>query len=143
MGCVADTAIDCGMDILGVMPEALVSHELAHPGLSELKVVHDMHERKSQMAASADCFIALPGGAGTLEEIIEAWTWAQLGLHNKPCAFFNVNGFYDPLLAFFKQTITDGFMKQAYADMLIVSDDPTVLVGKIASYTPPPAKWSR
>ena len=142
MGCVADTAIDCGMDILGVMPEALVSHELAHPGLSELKVVRDMHERKSQMAASADCFIALPGGAGTLEEIIEAWTWAQLGLHNKPCAFFNVNGFYDPLLAFFEQTITDGFMKQAYADMLIVSDDPTVLVGKIGSYTPPPAKWS-
>ncbi len=143
MGCVADTAIACGMDILGVMPESLVSHELAHPGLSELIVVRDMHERKSLMASNADCFIALPGGAGTLEEIIEAWTWAQLGLHNKPCAFFNVNGFYDPLLTFFERTIADGFMKQAYADMLIVSDDPAELTEKISRYTPPPAKWSR
>lgn len=142
MGTLADTAIELGMHVIGVMPEALVSHELAHTGVSELRVVKDMHERKSVMAENADCFIALPGGAGTLEEIIEVWTWAQLGLHGKACAFYNPGGYFDPLLAFFKHMIAEGFMKQSYYDMLIVSETPETLIERIESYTPPQAKWS-
>lgn len=141
MGTLADAAIESGMHVIGVMPEALVSHELAHNGVSELRVVRDMHERKSVMAENADCFIALPGGAGTLEEIFEVWTWAQLGLHGKACAFYNVGGYFDPLLAFFKNMIAQGFMKQSYYDMLIVSDSPGNLIESILSYTPPQAKW--
>ncbi|MDV5140170.1 TIGR00730 family Rossman fold protein [Chimaeribacter arupi] len=143
MGTLADTAIASGVHVIGVMPHSLVNHELAHRGVSELKVVKDMHERKSTMAENADFFIALPGGAGTLEEIFEAWTWAQLGLHNKACAFFNVNGYFDSLFTFFERMIDDGFMKKAYSEMLIISDDPDELIEKALSYTPPPPKWVR
>ncbi|EGL7849664.1 TPA: TIGR00730 family Rossman fold protein [Escherichia coli] len=142
MGTLADEAIRAGMHVIGVMPEALVSHELAHSGISELRVVKDMHERKAVMAENADCFIALPGGAGTLEEIFEVWTWAQLGLHDKACAFFNVGGYFDPLLTFFKSMIDHGFMKQSYYDMLIVSDTPNALIDSILSYIPPQPKWT-
>ncbi len=141
MGTLADAAIESGMHIIGVMPEALVSHELAHTGVSELRVVKDMHERKSVMAENADCFIALPGGAGTLEEIFEVWTWAQLGLHGKACAFYNVGGYFDPLLTFFKSMIARGFMKQSYYDMLIVSGTPEELIESILTYIPPQPKW--
>ncbi|GAA3592156.1 TIGR00730 family Rossman fold protein [Gibbsiella greigii] len=142
MGTLADTAISLGVHIIGVMPKSLVSHELAHKGLDELKVVKDMHERKHIMAEHADLFIALPGGAGTLEEIFEAWTWAQLGLHNKACAFYNVNGYFNPLFAFFDRMIENGFMRKAYSDMLVISEDPEVLIDRVLSYTPPPPKWT-
>lgn len=141
MGTLADAAIGSGIHVIGVMPEALVSHELAHTGISELKVVKDMHERKSAMAENADCFIALPGGAGTLEEIFEVWTWAQLGFHGKACAFYNVCGYFDPLLAFFEKMVAEGFMKQSYYDMLVISDSPEVLIDSILSYVPPHPKW--
>lgn len=141
MGTLADAAIELGMHVIGVMPEFLVNHELAHTGVSELKVVKDMHERKSVMAEHADFFIALPGGAGTLEEIFEVWTWAQLGLHGKACAFYNVGGYFDPLLAFFERMIAEGFIKQSYYDMLVVSDSPKELIQSVLSYIPPPPKW--
>ena len=95
MGAVADAALEAGGVVIGVMPRGLVEREIAHRGLTELHVVEDMHERKTKMAALADGFIALPGGAGTLEEIFEQWTWAQLGIHEKPCAFLNIKGYYD------------------------------------------------
>ncbi|MGL5160229.1 MAG: TIGR00730 family Rossman fold protein, partial [Acinetobacter junii] len=98
MGVVANSALEAGGKVIGVIPEALVDRELAHAELSELYVVKDMHERKTKMAELADGFIALPGGAGTLEEIFEQWTWNQLGIHQKPCAFLNINGFYDDLI---------------------------------------------
>lgn len=142
MGTVANAAIAEGVSIIGVMPEALVNHELAHKGLSELKVVKDMHERKFFMSENADCFIALPGGAGTLEEFFEVWTWAQLGFHGKPCALYNVSGYFDPLLNFFQKMITEGFMKKSYLDMLIVSDSAEFLIDSILSYTPPSSKWT-
>ncbi|MDC9607154.1 TIGR00730 family Rossman fold protein [Xenorhabdus griffiniae] len=141
MGTLADAAISSGIHVIGVMPQSLVSHELAHSGVDELKIVKDMHERKSVMAENADLFIAIPGGAGTLEEIFEAWTWAQLGLHNKACAFYNVNGYFNPLFAFFERMIDDGFMKKNYSDMLVVSDDPDELIARVLSYSPPPPKW--
>ncbi|MFJ5321386.1 TIGR00730 family Rossman fold protein [Pectobacterium parvum] len=143
MGTLADAAISSGVHVIGVMPQSLVDHELAHREVHELKVVKDMHARKSLMADHADIFIALPGGAGTLEEIFEAWTWAQLGLHNKPCAFLNINGYYDELLAFIDNMIAKGFMKQAYSEMLIVSHDPEDLLQKALSYVPPKPKWQR
>lgn len=141
MGTLSEAALALGMHVIGVMPQSLVDHELAHRGVNVLEVVKNMHERKSVMAEHADIFIALPGGAGTLEEIFEVWTWAQLGLHNKPCAFFNIKGYFDPLFAFFDKMITDGFMKKEYAEMLIISADPEELIGRALSYTPPPPKW--
>ena len=98
MGVVADSAIKAGGQVIGVIPNALVDRELAHTGLTALHVVNDMHERKTKMAELADAFIALPGGAGTLEEIFEQWTWSQLGIHQKPCAFLNIDGFYDGVI---------------------------------------------
>ncbi|MCO7253620.1 TIGR00730 family Rossman fold protein [Dickeya oryzae] len=143
MGLVADTALACGGQVTGVIPKHLVNKELAHPTLTELVITEDMHERKAKMAELADVFIALPGGAGTLEEIIEQWTWAQLGLHHKACILFNVNGYYDGFIDFVARTVRDGFMKQAYLDMLIVSDSPEAVWDKALSYQPPKAKWDQ
>ncbi len=113
MGAVADAALEAGGVVIGVMPRGLVEREIAHRGLTELHVVEDMHERKTKMAALADGFIALPGGAGTLEEIFEQWTWAQLGIHEKPCAFLNIKGYYDPLQAMVDNMVREGFMHRA------------------------------
>lgn len=143
MGTLADEAISSAVHVIGVMPQSLVDHELAHPNIDELFVVSDMHARKALMAKHADAFIALPGGTGTLEEIFEAWTWAQLGLHSKPCGFLNINGYFNELLTFFEKMITSGFMKEEYANMLIVSDNAKDLLEKIASYTPPVPKWQK
>lgn len=143
MGLVADTALQHGGSVTGVMPIHLVEKEIAHPKLTELVITADMHERKAKMAELADVFIALPGGAGTLEEIIEQWTWAQLGLHHKACILFNVNGYYDGFIDFVARTVRDGFMKQDYLDMLIVSDSPEAVLDKALSYQPPKAKWDK
>ncbi len=141
MGTVADAVLSAGGRAYGVIPEHLRDRELAHQALTELHVVRTMHERKARMAELADGFVALPGGIGTLEEIFEAWTWAQLGYHRKPCALYNVKGFYDPLLAMVSSMQAQDFLKQEYIDMLVVEDRPQALLQRLAGYEPPPEKW--
>lgn len=141
MGEVANSVIENGGRVFGVMPTALVEKEVAHQGLTELYIVKDMHERKSKMAELSDAFIAMPGGVGTMEEIFEAWTWAQLGYHQKPCCFLNVDGYYDHLLTFVDQMVSEGFLWETYRQMLQVSDSPQTLINLIESYQPPRTKW--
>lgn len=141
MGIVADAALAHGGKVYGVIPEHLRDRELAHPNLTELFVVADMHERKAKMAELADGFVALPGGIGTLEEIFEAWTWGQLGFHHKPCAFYNVDGFFDPLLDMVRGMESVGFLNQEYIDMLILAEAPEQLVQGFQNYQPPHEKW--
>ncbi|WP_311879096.1 LOG family protein [Microbacterium forte] len=142
MGAVADAAIEAGGKVVGVMPQALIDGEIGHKGLPEMHVVDNMHQRKALMADLADAFIALPGGAGTLEEIAEQWTWAQLGFHSKPCAFLNVRGFYSSLEVFARMMADEGFMKTEYADMLIFEDELTDILNRFATYTAPAKKWN-
>ncbi|KAA1174245.1 TIGR00730 family Rossman fold protein [Marinobacter salinexigens] len=142
MGIIADAVLDNGGRVYGVIPEHLRDRELAHDSLTELHVVRDMHERKAKMAELADGFVALPGGIGTLEEIFEAWTWGQLGFHHKPCALYNVNGFYEPLLAMVREMEVEGFLKQEYIDMVIVEQTPEQLVARFRGYRPPHEKWT-
>ncbi|MBW7471874.1 TIGR00730 family Rossman fold protein [Marinobacter sp. M216] len=142
MGVVADSVLESGGQVYGVIPEHLRDRELAHSGLTELFVVRDMHERKAKMAELADGFIALPGGIGTLEEIFEAWTWGQLGFHRKPCGLYNVGGFYDPLLEMVRTMKAAGFLKQEYIDMLVVADTPGQLLEGFRQYRPPHEKWT-
>ena len=141
MGVVADSALQAGGRVIGIIPKALVDRELAHTGLTELYVVNDMHERKTKMAELADAFVALPGGAGTMEEIFEQWTWAQLGLHLKPNAFLNVNGFYDDLLKFLKMTTDKGFTHARFTDSLIVSDSVKAILKQMDQFQAPEPKW--
>jgi uncharacterized protein (TIGR00730 family) len=142
MGALADTVLASGGLVTGVIPEALVAKEVAHTGLSDLRVVASMHERKATMADLADGFIALPGGWGTLEEFFEVLTWAQLGLHRKPCGLLNVDGYFDRLLSFVEHSMAEGFVRRAYASMIAVSDSPGPLLDLLASYQPPLVeKW--
>ncbi len=141
MGVVADSALAAGGKVIGVMPQALRDREIQHTGLSELYVVEDMHQRKAKMAELADGFVALPGGVGTLEEIFEAWAWAQLGYHNKPCAFFNVKGYFDQLLAFVNTMVSQQFLAASHQQMLIISEEIKTLVQEIEDYSAPPNKW--
>ncbi|MCB6182414.1 TIGR00730 family Rossman fold protein [Leeia sp. TBRC 13508] len=141
MGAVADAALAAGGTVCGIIPVALQEKELAHQGISQLEVVKDMHERKARMAELSDAFIALPGAAGTLEEFFEAWTWAQLGYHQKPCGLLNVAGFFDPQLSMIDRIVEEGFMKASHRDMVIVSDEIEDMVRKIKAYQPPAPKW--
>jgi len=141
MGIVADSALEAGGQVIGVIPHVLVDRELAHQGLTELHVVKDMQERKLKMSALSDGFIAMPGGAGTLEEIFEQWTWAQLGIHLKPNAFLNVNGFYDDLLKFLKMTTDKGFTYARFTDSLIVSDSVKAILKQMDQFQAPEPKW--
>ena len=144
MGAVADAALAGGGEVVGVIPQSLMDKEIGHPGLSDLRVVGSMHERKALMAELSDGFIALPGGAGTLEELFEVWTWAQLGYHRKPCALLDVAGYYAQLSAFLDHVVTEGFVKPVHRNMLII--EPTVdgLLGRIATYDAPLVdKWIR
>jgi uncharacterized protein (TIGR00730 family) len=142
MGAVADAVLAEGGRVIGVMPQALVDKEIAHTGLSDLRVVGSMHERKALMAELSDGFIALPGGLGTFEELFEVWTWAQLGYHRKPCALLNAAGFYDKLTDFLDDVVERGFVKPVHRAMLIVKDEPAALVEAIRSYEPPKVeKW--
>jgi uncharacterized protein (TIGR00730 family) len=142
MGAVADAVLGKGGHVIGVMPQALVDKEIAHTGLSDLRVVGSMHERKALMAELSDGFIALPGGLGTFEELFEVWTWAQLGYHKKPCALLNVSGFYDKLAHFLDDVVERGFVKPIHRAMLIVKDEPAALIDAIRSYEPPKVeKW--
>ena len=142
MGALADAALAEGGHLLGVMPESLVAKEVAHTGLTELRVVKSMHERKAMMAELSDGFVALPGGWGTLEELFEVLTWAQLGLHRKPCGLLNVAGYFDPLLAFLDHTIDEGFVRREQRAMVTVATTPAQLLDLFAAYEPPLVdKW--
>ncbi|MEQ1870076.1 MAG: TIGR00730 family Rossman fold protein [Vicinamibacterales bacterium] len=143
MGAVADAVLAGGREVVGVIPEALVARELAHGGLTELRIVQTMHERKAVMADLADAFIALPGGWGTLEEFFEVLTWAQLRIHAKPCGLLNVAGYFDPLLTFLDHTITEGFVREAQRPMVTSAETPEALLDALARYTAPPdEKWT-
>jgi hypothetical protein len=129
MGTLADTVLDGGGKVTGVIPESLVNREISHPGLTELVVVNSMHERKSMMAELSDAFIALPGGIGTMDELFEILTWAHLGIHNKPCALLNVAGYYDHLNAFVNYGVNQGFIGKQTEAKLIIQDDPGAVLG--------------
>ena len=137
MGVVADAIRAQGGEVIGVIPESLATREIAHQGLSELRVVKSMHERKAQMAELSDAFVALPGGIGTFEELFEVWTWAQLGLHHKPCALLDVEGFYAPLTAFLDGVVDEGFLRPGHRALLIVERDPARLLARLRSYVAP------
>lgn len=136
MGRVADAALAAGGEVIGVIPELLMSKEVGHTGLTRLEVVPDMHRRKQRMADLCDAFIAMPGGAGTLEELFEVYTWAQLGYHRKPIGLLNVEGFYDPLLALLHHTAREGFLREAYIGMLLAEPDPGDLLDACRRYQP-------
>lgn len=142
MGAVADAALASGGEVIGVLPDFLAQKEIAHTGLSDLRIVNSMHERKALMAELSDGFVALPGGIGTLEELFEVWTWAQLGQHEKPCALLNINGFYDGLASFLDHIVDEAFLKPEHREMLIVEQDIDDLLKTLLSYTPPRVtKW--
>ncbi|GAA1137069.1 TIGR00730 family Rossman fold protein [Nesterenkonia lutea] len=136
MGQIADAALEAGGEVHGVIPEVLMSREVGHQGLTSLELVQDMHTRKSRMADLGDGFVALPGGMGTLEEFFEVWTWQYLGLHTKPVGLYNVQGFWDPLLAMVDHMVAEGFMSAWRREALVISDDPQELIRQLRSWTP-------
>jgi uncharacterized protein (TIGR00730 family) len=142
MGAVADAALAAGGEVIGVMPQALIDREIGHCGLTELRIVGSMHERKALMAELSDGFVALPGGIGTLEELFEIWTWAQLGLHGKPCGLLDPDGFFALLVAFLDQLVVSGFVQPQYRAILHTAESPEELLAEFAAYRPPlVARW--
>jgi uncharacterized protein (TIGR00730 family) len=143
MGAVADAALAAGGEVVGVIPQHLVDREVAHDGLTELRVTGSMHERKALMADLADGFVALPGGLGTLEELAEILTWSQLGLQSKPCGLLDVEGFFDPLLAFLDHTVTERFVSTEHRALVLAADRPDALLDLLAGWRPgaPGATW--
>jgi uncharacterized protein (TIGR00730 family) len=143
MGVLADAVLQGGGEAIGVIPQALVDKELAHNGLTELRVVATMHQRKALMADLADGFVALPGGYGTADETFEVLTWAQLGLHAKPIGLLNIAGFFDPLLAWVDHCVREQFLRPEHRALLRNSGDPDELLEMLLRYTPPPKtpKW--
>lgn len=137
MGELADTVLAAGGEVVGIMPRQLVEKEVAHLGLTDLHVVESMHERKAAMAELSDAFVALPGGIGTLEEIIEVYTWSQLGLHRKACALLNINGYYDGLTAFLDHAVAEGFLNLGHRDLLVVVERPEELIESLENWDPP------
>jgi uncharacterized protein (TIGR00730 family) len=142
MGLVADAALAAGGEVVGVIPQHLVDDELAHRGLPRLDVVATMHERKARMAELADGFVALPGAAGTLEELFEAWTWGMLGLHAKPTALLDVDGFWQPQLAQLQRMVDDGYLAADRLAALGVVHDAAGLLAFVADYRHPARKWT-
>lgn len=141
MGEIADTVLAGNRAVIGIIPESL-ANKVSHQGLTELHVVDSMHERKAMMFELSDAFIALPGGFGTLEEITELMTWAQLGFHSKPCGLVNVAGYYDTLLSFLDNAVSQGFMKREHREMLLESDDPETLIARLKNHRAPDIeKW--
>ncbi len=142
MGAVADAVLDAGGKAVGVIPKSMLDREIAHQGLTELHVVGSMHERKALMANLSQAFIALPGGFGTLEEFCEILTWGQLGLHQKPVALLNVDGYYDHLLALFDKSFTEQFIRTEHRRLIIQDADPSNILDQFANYQPPTVqKW--
>ncbi|MGF9979422.1 TIGR00730 family Rossman fold protein [Viridibacillus arvi] len=140
MGAVADAVLEAGGKVIGVMPSFLEKREISHKNLTELIVVDSMHDRKEKMAELADGFMALPGGPGTLEEFFEIFTWAQLGLHQKPCGLLNINHYYDPLIALFNHMSDEQFLHEKYRTMALVDVDPSGLLDQFNSYEAPTVK---
>src|SRR5918999_1309046 len=143
MGRLADAVLAEGGEITGVMPEALVAKEIGHPALDDLRVVESMHERKALMADLADAFVALPGGLGTVEELFEVYTWAQLGLHRKPCALLDVDGYYAGIASFLEHAVNERFLSEDHRAMLIVEREPRALIERLRRFEPGAAvpKW--
>ena len=145
MGAVADAALEAGGEAIGVIPEVFYTPQLAHTALTRLEIVPDMHARKARMIALADAFIAMPGGYGTWEEVFEALTWAQIGLHTKPIGFYNVHGYYTPLLQFIRHAREEGFLFAEHEALFVHADDPVTLLTALAAYRHPGgvARWMR
>ncbi|AHH97666.1 TIGR00730 family Rossman fold protein [Kutzneria albida] len=141
MGVVADAALAAGGEVHGVIPQSLVDLEVGHSGLTRLEVVGSMHERKAAMAEAADAFVALPGGAGTLEELFEVWTWQQLGLHGKPVALLDVAGFWQPLVKAVDHMVDTGFIRAGFREALLVVDEVTELLPALRDWHAPDRKW--
>jgi uncharacterized protein (TIGR00730 family) len=137
MGALADAALAAGGEVVGVIPKALQLRELAHGKLTTLHVVGSMHERKAKMAELAHAFVALPGGMGTLEELAEILTWAQLGLHARPCGLLDVAGYYRPLIAFFDEAVAEGFVPPEHRRLLLVGEDPDALLDQFLAWQAP------
>jgi uncharacterized protein (TIGR00730 family) len=136
MGRLADAVLAEGGEAIGVIPEALMAREIGHRGLSELRVVGSMHERKALMADLADGFVALPGGLGTVEELFEVYTWAQLGLHRKPCALLDVEGYYEGVASFLAHAVEERFLRDDHRAMLMVESDPRALLARLERFEP-------
>ncbi len=144
MGVIADAALAAGGDVIGVIPRALADREVAHTGVTDLRIVDSMHTRKAMMADLSDAFIAMPGGVGTFEEFFEAVTWTQLGLHRKPCGLLNAGGFYSPLAVFIDQAVSEGFIKPAHRAIIVIADDPARLLDQLGNVRLPDVpKWIR
>ena len=142
MGALADAALEAGGKVTGVIPESLIEREVAHRSLTELHVVSSMHRRKALMAELSDAFVALPGGLGTLEEMVEMATWGQLGFHRKPCALLDVCGYYGPLRELLQRMVAEGFLEKRHRDLLVVEKDPAELLHRLGSYRhPPERRW--
>lgn len=133
MGIIADEVMKLGGKVYGIIPEKLMQMEVGHSGITELQIVGTMHERKARMAEMADAFIALPGGIGTLEEIIEVFTWQQIGYHDKPCAFLNTNNYYTTLFKFIDSMVEEGFLSSEQKERLVIDDSPQEILKKIFS----------
>ncbi|GAB1795627.1 LOG family protein [Priestia megaterium] len=140
MGAVADAVLEASGHVIGVMPTFLEEREISHKNLSELIVVDSMHERKAKMAELVDGFITLPGGPGTLEEFFEIFTWAQLGLHQKPCGLLNINDYYTPLISLFNHMTEEQFLQEKYRSMALVDTEPQGLLDQFNTYQPPSVK---
>ena len=137
MGRIAEAALEKGGSVTGVVPRALVEREVVLTGLDDLRIVGSMHERKALMAELSDAFIALPGGLGTIEEFVEILTWAQLGMHRKPCGLLNVRRYWDPFIQFLSHVAGEQFIEEEHLDMVMIEDDPVVLLERFRHYTPP------
>ena len=137
MGIIADAVLEAGGEAIGIIPDSLRAREGDHPNLKQLLVVQTMHQRKAKMAELADGYITLPGGIGTLEEMFETWTWAQLGIHAKPCGLLNINGFYERLSGFIDHVVDEGFLQARHRHMLMIEREPALLLDRMAEYLAP------
>lgn len=137
MGVMADAILAAGGEVIGVIPQFLATRELLHPGVPDMRVVASMHERKALMAELADGFLALPGGFGTFEELLETITWAQLGLHRKPIGLLNTAGYFDPLVAMFDQAVDVGFLAAHHRGLYVVESEPAALLDRLATHVMP------
>lgn len=143
MGVLADAMLAAGGEVIGVIPASLVAREVAHHGVSELRVVQTMHERKALMNELSDGFVALPGGFGTLDEFFEILTWSQLGIHGKPCGLLNIAGYYDDLMLMLDRAVAEKFLRPAHRDLVITDTDAGRLLGRLAAFVPVTAgKWA-
>jgi len=142
MGEIADTVLSAGGEVIGIMPQALADKEISHNGLTDLRVVGSMHERKAMMEDISDGFMALPGGMGTIEELFEVLTWSQLGYHRKPCALLNIKGYYDTITQFLNHAVEEQFVKSIHREMVLIGDNSNRLLDLMAAYKSPRVdKW--